>query len=432
MLESLASGAGVVLLLAGCALATVGLIGMILKPDLFEQLHVAGLVTGPGVILVLLASIGTRNADIITSAILVMVFVLVTSSVSTHVIARAGVRRYAPTQEPASAGGGGSVAVGSPAAATTIEPAIAPPEVTGTDGAERPRPLASGMRVVVAHDGSAAAHVAADLVAAIDWPAGTVIRLVEAAPGEIRRLDPSLSGRGGTAAPADATRGSAELERAAQRIGRPTIHVEPVLLHGDAADVIIDETASFAADLLVTGARRRGRVPSLLGLSAAGEIVDRAPCPVLVARTTALRTVMLTTDGSDQSIAATELVARWPIFDLARIHVVAVSADAPPTGRGRLATPSMTGEHQRNVDAAAARLMDAGRDVVTEVLHGRAGPEIVEAAERRSVDVIVIGSRGRTGLGRTLLGSVAGEVLASASCSVLIVAPPARRPTGAT
>ena len=76
--------------------------------------------------------------------------------------------------------------------------------------------------------------------------------------------------------------------------------------------------------------------------------------------------------------------------------------------------------------------MDAGRDVVTEVLHGRPGTEIVEAARRRSVDVIVIGSRGRTGLGRTLLGSVAGEVLASAGCSVLIVAPPARRPIRGT
>ena len=428
MLEALASGTGVVLLLAGCALATVGLIGMILKPDLFEQLHVAGLVTGPGVILVLLASIGTRNADIITSAILVMVFVLVTSSVSTHVIARAGIRRYAPTQEAATTGLGMDVVAPVP----TSEPATAPLDVTGGDDTQRPRPLASGMRVVVAHDGSPAAHVAADLVAAIDWPAGTVIRLVEAAPGEIRPLDPSSSGGSGTGEPGAATRGSAKLESVAQRIGRPTIHVEPVVLHGDAADVIIDETASFAADLLVTGSRRRGLVPSLLGLSAAGEIVDRAPCPVLVARSTSLRSVMLTTDGSDQSAAAIELVARWPIFDLARIHVVAVSADAPQTGRRRLATASITGEHQRNVDAAAAPLMDAGRDVVTEVLHGRPGTEIVEAAKRRSVDVIVIGSRGRTGLGRTLLGSVAGEVLASAGCSVLIVAPPARRPIRGT
>jgi nucleotide-binding universal stress UspA family protein len=72
--------------------------------------------------------------------------------------------------------------------------------------------------------------------------------------------------------------------------------------------------------------------------------------------------------------------------------------------------------------------MDAGRDVTREVLHGRPGPRIAEEAQARSIDLIVIGSRGRTGLGRSLLGSVAGDVLAAASCSVLIVAPPPRRP----
>jgi len=83
---------------------------------------------------------------------------------------------------------------------------------------------------------------------------------------------------------------------------------------------------------------------------------------------------------------------------------------------------------QRRIDAAAALLMDAGREVVSEVLYGRPGPRIAEEARTHAVDLIVIGSRGRTGLGRTLLGSVAGDVLASASCSVLIVAPPPRRP----
>ena len=133
------------------------------------------------------------------------------------------------------------------------------------------------------------------------------------------------------------------------------------------------------------------------------------------ARSTKLRSVLLTTDGSSQSDAAAELVARWPIFDLTRVHVVNVVAAPTATHQGRV------------VEATAARLMDAGRDVVTAVLQGRPGSRIVEAAHARNIDLIVIGSRGRTGLGRTLLGSVAGEVLASANCSVLIARPPARR-----
>jgi multicomponent Na+:H+ antiporter subunit G len=84
---------GVVLLGLGLLLATIGLYGMLRHPDIFHQLHPAGLVTGPAVILVLLAAVATRSAEIITSAALVILFVLVTSPVSTHAIAQAARRR---------------------------------------------------------------------------------------------------------------------------------------------------------------------------------------------------------------------------------------------------------------------------------------------------------------------------------------------------
>ena len=77
------------LLLLGLTLATIGLYGLLRKPDIFEQLHPAGLITGPAVMLVLLASVATGNPEIITSAILVMGFVLITSSLSSHAIAQA-------------------------------------------------------------------------------------------------------------------------------------------------------------------------------------------------------------------------------------------------------------------------------------------------------------------------------------------------------
>jgi multicomponent Na+:H+ antiporter subunit G len=84
---------GAVLLALGLLLATIGLIGLLRFPDIFHQLHPAGLVTGPAVILVLLAAVATRSAKIITSAALVILFVLVTSPLSTHAIAQAARRR---------------------------------------------------------------------------------------------------------------------------------------------------------------------------------------------------------------------------------------------------------------------------------------------------------------------------------------------------
>jgi multicomponent Na+:H+ antiporter subunit G len=85
--------AGAVLLAVGLLLATIGLYGMLRFPDIFHQLHPAGLVTGPAVILVLLAAVFTGNAEIITSAALVILFVLITSPLSAHAIAQAARRR---------------------------------------------------------------------------------------------------------------------------------------------------------------------------------------------------------------------------------------------------------------------------------------------------------------------------------------------------
>jgi multicomponent Na+:H+ antiporter subunit G len=62
-------------------------------PDIFHQLHPAGLVTGPAVILVLLASAATGSAEIIASAAPAILFVLITSPLSTNAIAQAACRR---------------------------------------------------------------------------------------------------------------------------------------------------------------------------------------------------------------------------------------------------------------------------------------------------------------------------------------------------
>jgi monovalent cation/proton antiporter MnhG/PhaG subunit len=399
---------GTLFLIAGCALATIGIYGLLLKPDLFDQLHVAGLVTGPGVILALVASVATRNAEIITSAMLMLGFVLITSSISTHALAQAGVRRYRPSTRPA-------LVAPDASNAGDLRPARDDAGVASVRHADH-----RGLRVILADDGTTASRVGIELTVAIDWPATSVIRvLASALEPPVRDVSPAedsvdAPGRERHAAPP-----FAELQHRG-------VTVEQAVLTGDAVDGILAEATAFDADLLITSSRRRGVVPSLLGLSVAGDLVDRAPCPVLVARGHRFREVLLTTDGSDRSMAAAEIVATWSIFDEARIRVVTVT-----TARARRrGVPGIRvdGSDQLAVDAVAARLLDAARDVRTEVLVGRAPEQIVETAARRSTDVIVIGSRGRTGLGRTLLGSVAGEVLASATCSVLIVGPPRRRP----
>lgn len=89
MIATLLDVLAVAALALGLLLATIGLYGLLRMPDLFSQLHAAGLVTGPAVVLVLLAAIATGSTEIVTSAALVVLFVLVTSPLSSHAIAQA-------------------------------------------------------------------------------------------------------------------------------------------------------------------------------------------------------------------------------------------------------------------------------------------------------------------------------------------------------
>ena len=74
-------------------------------------------------------------------------------------------------------------------------------------------------------------------------------------------------------------------------------------------------------------------------------------------------------------------------------------------------------------DQAVKRVKDMAKDVAVEeaVLSGKAAREIVSFAAKQKIDLIVIGTQGKTGLQRLLLGSVAESVIRTADCPVLVV-----------
>lgn len=98
MVRALLDVVATALIVIGLSLATVGLYGLLRMPDLPRQLHAAGLITGPATIAILLAAVATDRAEIVTSAVLVIVFVLTTAPLSSHAIARAAHAR--PSGEP--------------------------------------------------------------------------------------------------------------------------------------------------------------------------------------------------------------------------------------------------------------------------------------------------------------------------------------------
>lgn len=76
------------------------------------------------------------------------------------------------------------------------------------------------------------------------------------------------------------------------------------------------------------------------------------------------------------------------------------------------------------MDEAAAIAGEYDRDVDTAIVMGRPSSEIVEYAEDNDVDHVVLGSHGRRGLNRFLLGSVAEKVVRRAPCPVTVIREP--------
>jgi nucleotide-binding universal stress UspA family protein len=73
------------------------------------------------------------------------------------------------------------------------------------------------------------------------------------------------------------------------------------------------------------------------------------------------------------------------------------------------------------LDEAAAAVRDAGVEVQTFAREGDPADAILDVAEERSSDLIVVGNKGMTGAKRFLLGSVPNKVSHHAPCSVLII-----------
>jgi nucleotide-binding universal stress UspA family protein len=135
-------------------------------------------------------------------------------------------------------------------------------------------------------------------------------------------------------------------------------------------------------------------------------------------------TLLLATDLSTASAAATAAA-----FDLAgRLgsSLLIVSVIDP----GQLRLPggrfgSRVDQIRAQQEAAAQELVGRGRrlgvSVAFLIWEGDPGESIIEAATAERVEMIVVGSHGRGGVGRALIGSVSDHVVRHASCPVLVV-----------
>jgi nucleotide-binding universal stress UspA family protein len=174
---------------------------------------------------------------------------------------------------------------------------------------------------------------------------------------------------------------------------------ETVLLRGRAADAFVRAVSEQGATLAAVGSHEISRVVGMMIGSVATRVLHEAQCSVLVARVSGRpwpRSIVVGVDGSDGSFAAASVA-----------HEIASRTDATV----RL----LVARRRSHADVANDALATFGSDIVFS--DEKPVPALLEAA--READLLVLGSRGVTGL-RTL-GSVSERVAHRAPCSLLVV-----------
>ena len=140
-----------------------------------------------------------------------------------------------------------------------------------------------------------------------------------------------------------------------------------------------------------------------------------------------VRTILCATDFSPCSDMALELASSLAVESGASMCIVHVDEDAPVFAPGFAVAASP--EVDRHVAEREANLRATvptrdGIDYRQFYLRGAPADEILALAQREGADLIVIGTHGRTGVSRFLMGSVAEQVVRGADCLVLTAKQP--------
>jgi universal stress protein A len=145
-----------------------------------------------------------------------------------------------------------------------------------------------------------------------------------------------------------------------------------------------------------------------------------------------IRSILLPTDFSDCANYALSYAASLArTFEASIVCVHVIEPIVPTVGYTGMTEPLPIADISEQLEDSAERELPkiaeceecAGLEVEELIVHGEAASEIVRVAKERGVDLIVISSHGRTGLGRILFGSTAEAVVRHAHCPVLVVKP---------
>jgi nucleotide-binding universal stress UspA family protein len=232
----------------------------------------------------------------------------------------------------------------------------------------------------------------------------------------------------------------ASAEEALNRVKLPKaadkINISRYILSGNPAAEIVEHAKRHSADMIVVGTHGHGAVARFILGSVADRVLHEATCPVLVTKAhkgkvtkpkskpKPITRILFPTDFSDTATKAlNRAVALTEDFD-AELYVLHIVDDT-------LISTHVDAERKLILEELRRHALDEMQkqlppdllqnfETTGAVKRGEPGKQICAFAETHGCDLIVMGSHGRTGLGRLLIGSVADKVVHRAKCPVFI------------
>lgn len=290
-------------------------------------------------------------------------------------------------------------------------------------------------RIVAATDFSDTAAVGVDLAVQIARDHGAHLTLVHAVQLPSPRPDYDSAGSDfGTELQAAARE---QLTVVAGEVDADGLELHTRLLVGQASRAILEVAHELQADLIVLGTRGLSGLRHLFLGSTAERVVQHAECPVLTTHGEGgegprrIRTILVPTDFDDNAreavVAARELLRPEEAARLVLLHAYHLPIEYTAYGTAPI-SPAFLEESRIRAEADLKELADSldleGVGVETQATAGYAVETILSAAEAHEVDLIAMGTSGRTGAAHLFLGSTAERVVQRAGCPVLTL----RRP----
>jgi len=236
------------------------------------------------------------------------------------------------------------------------------------------------------------------------------------------------------------------LDELADRLLPQELRGKLIVREGNAAAEVVAAAKRLNADLIVLSNTGRSGLRRIVLGSTAERIVRHAHCPVLTVRRgmddstkrllalqqplyprqLAWRRILVPLDFSLTSLRALKLAVALAKRCGARLLLLNVVEPNPyPTGMegAVLVTPDATLARyaRRQLTQVARRFIPKSVRTNSLIVRGRAADGIVETAEEKGADLIVLSTHGHTGLDRLLMGSTAEQVVRSAKCPVFVV-----------